>query len=507
MADLKMINEQKVKELINNPEKLLMKKPFTRKIDLAYNGNNATVKLGDNVSASLPKLNYTLVAQDQFLRELDPNGHSVLYDTNVPSIVVKKEDNSYIEIEHIKMALPYQQNIKNKQCLHLCGNPMKFTLNKTNPTEKERDDFSTILKYWRDRNMNGLRYKLVDSQMSTGDGGLLFYFDENGDIKSRLLSYKDGYVLCPHNDDNGDRILESVYYANGDTEYIDSYDKTYFYRYEKKQVQNNAKQSEWTLTTKEKHGFEEIPLVTKRGDVSWNNGQTIIETLEIIWNIFTVIMKRHGWGILYIKGDFNEGVKKLAGSVILNDTNAEGNGDAKYLTPSTPEGMENLLKSLKEQIQTACSTTFLLPSDIHVSGDVSGIAIKLMQSADLEIASQNVIDYQNVANKMKRLFVYGLAKEFVNKKTNTTAITDFAKLDISAEFVVWMPQSETQLVSMLQTLKQIDGISMDTIVQTSPFSSPDELQKIQGDKAQKQKEQIELATAKKPITTTNTTVI
>jgi hypothetical protein len=336
---------------------------------------------------------------------------------------------------------------------------------------------------------------------------LLFYFDENGDIKSRLLSYKDGYVLCPHNDDNGDRILESVYYANGDTEYIDSYDKTYFYRYEKKQVQNNATKSEWTLTTKDKHGFEEIPLVTKRGDVSWNNGQTIIETLEIIWNIFTVIMKRHGWGILYIKGDFNEGVKKLAGSIILNDTNAEGNGDAKYLTPSTPEGMENLLKSLKEQIQTACSTTFLLPSDIHVSGDVSGIAIKLMQSADLEIASQNVIDYQNVANKMKRLFVYGLAKEFVNKKTNTTAITDFAKLDISAEFVVWMPQSETQLVSMLQTLKQIDGISMDTIVQTSPFSSPDELQKIQGDKAQKQKEQIELATAKKPITTTNTPVI
>jgi len=498
MEELKKINEQKVKDLISKPENLLVKKPFTRKIDISYGQNNDKVTLGQNTIAALPTLQYETVSQEQFLRELDPNGHNVLYDTNVPSIAMKLEDGSYVEIVHTKMALPYQQNIKNKQTLHLCGNPMKFTLNSTNPTEKEQEYYSTILKYWKDRNMDGLRYKLVDSQMSTGDGGLLFYFDENNEIKARLLSYKDGYVLCPHNDQNGDRILESVYYANGDTQYIDSYDKEYFYRYKKLPTKEGSDETGWIAETPIKHGFEEIPLVTKRGDVSWDNGQSIIETLEIVWNIFSVIMKRHGWGILYIKGDFNEKVKKIAGSVILNDKSGDTNGDAKYLQAPTPDGMQEFIKQLKEQIQTACSTTFLLPSDIHVSGDISGIAIKLMQSADLEIASQNVIDYQNVANKMKRLFIYGLAKELVNNGINKQAITEFAKLDISAQFVVWMPQSETQIVNMLQQLSTIGGISLETLVENSPFKTPDEVQKIKRDK----KENAELEANKTQTTET-----
>ena len=482
MEDLKKINEQKVLELISDPEKLLVKKPFTRKIDFAYDTGEVKVNVGENVMARLPQITYTTVSQEQFLRELDPNGHNVLFDSNVPSIAIKLEDGTYTEIVFSKMSLPYQQNIKNKQTLHLCGNPMKFILNEVNPTDKQREHFSTILKYWKERNMDGMRFKLVDSQMSTGDGGLLFYFDEKGEIKTRLLSYKDGYVLCPHNDQNGDRILESVYYANGDTQYIDSYSKTMFYRYEKKPAKSQGEKSSWILKTQIEHGFDEIPLVTKRGDVAWNNGQTIIETLEIVWNIFAVIMKRHGWGILYIKGDFSEKLKKVAGSVILNDNNTEGNGDAKYLAAPTPEGMENFIKSLKEQIQIACSTTFLTPADIKVSGDISGIAIKLMMASDLEVASQNVIEYQNVANKMKRLFIAGLSKELVNKKLNQTAITEFSQLDINAEFVVWMPQSETQIVNMLQTLSTIDGISLETLVANSPFSAPDEVQKIKRDR-------------------------
>ena len=503
MEDLKKINEQKVKELISNPDMLLVKKPFTRKIEFSYGNDEQNVDIGESIQAKLPQIKFTTISQEQFLRELDPNGHKVLFDSNVPCIVVKLEDGSYTEIQYNKMALPYQQNIKNKQTLHLCGNPMKFTLNEANPTETQRQQFSTILKYWKERNMDGMRYKLVDSQMSTGDGGLLFYFDEKGEIKTRLLSYKDGYVLCPHNDQNGDRILESVYYSDGTNEYIDSYDKENFYRYIKKPVKSQGDKSTWVLEDTAPHGFDEIPLVTKRGDVAWNNGQTIIETLEIVWNIFAVIMKRHGWGILYIKGDFSEKVKKIAGSVILNDNNTEGNGDAKYLAAPTPEGMENFIKSLKEQIQTACSTTFLLPSDIHVSGDISGIAIKLMQSADLEIASQNVIEYQNVANKMKRLFIYGLGKELVNKKINPTALTDFAKLEINAEFVVWMPQSETQIVNMLQTLSTINGISLETLVANSPFSAPDEVQKIKKDKedaaALEMKKNQQIQTQQEPI--------
>ena len=63
------------------------------------------------------------------------------------------------------------------------------------------------------------------------DAGLLFYYDYKGRIKCRLISYEDGYVIISHNDNNGDRLLESVYYADDNgVEYIDSYDDKYMYR-------------------------------------------------------------------------------------------------------------------------------------------------------------------------------------------------------------------------------------------------------------------------------------
>jgi hypothetical protein len=55
-----------------------------------------------------------------------------------------------------------------------------------------------------------------------------------------------------------------------------------------------------------------------------------------------------------------------------------------------------------------------------------------------------------------------------------------------------MPQSETQTVTMLTQLSQIGGVSLETLVANSPFSSPDEVQKIKRDK----KENAELEASK-----------
>ena len=175
------------------------------------------------------------------------------------------------------------------------------------PSQTDKDNFDMIKEYWEDRNMDGWRTKAVDTQLGTGDAGLLFYHNRKGDIKCRLLSYEDGYVIISHNDDNGERLLECVYYVDSDgAEHIDCWDDTNMY-----QLRMNEN-GEWERTTT-KHGFSEIPLVTKRGDVAWNRVQTIIETFELIYNLFIVIQKRHGWGILYINGkSFNEQSLHLA---------------------------------------------------------------------------------------------------------------------------------------------------------------------------------------------------
>lgn len=480
--------QEQIKDLLSHPDKLLEVKPFTRGVrpDIAldvFTGRDM-VSVNEMVKGRMSDIKKIEVTQDQFLMELDPFCHKVMFDENIPSITMKLANGGYADIEYARMPVSFQKNIKKKQVQHLTGNPMQFTLMNSNPDDKEVADFVTIKQYWAERNQDGMKTKLADAQLSYGIGGLLYYFDHKGEIKSRILSYADGYVLCPHNDDNGDRILESVYYVNGDSEYIDSYDDTYRYRMVRTSSERlKAKDGEggWELVSTDAHGFDEIPLITKRGDVAWNDVQGIIDVYEVIYNVFLVIQKRHGWGILYVKGKFKDQGKKIAGSVVLNDTSIDGKGSADFKTPPSPQNMIETLQVMEEAIQKCSSTTFLLPKDIKTSGDISALAIMLTQSLDLENASNKVIEYQNVADKMVRLFKQGLAKELVNKGIMKTAATDFKKVKINAKFKVWRPRNDYEYNNMLISLKAAGGISEQTLIEKNTESTPDEVCRIKNE--------------------------
>lgn len=468
-----------VAKLLADPNQLIKKKPFTRGFEAGkcYGGKLSGVN--DLLDAMLPSFRKEIVSQDTFMRELNPYSHDVLFDENIPSICMKLKDGGYMDIQYQKASLPFQKRIKNKQLLHLTGNKMVFTLVDKNPDQKIKDGFVTFKQYWDARNQDGMKNKMVDTQLSYGDAGLLYYFDRHGSIKSRILSYADGYVLCPHNDRNGDRILESVYYRENDIEYIDSYDDEFVYRHRRGGLDEEGKDIEgWILESTEKHGFEEIPLITKRGDVAWNDVQHIITAYEILYNVFNAIQRRHGWGLLYIKGKFDPKAQKIAGSIILNDTSLEGKGDAKFLTPPNPEGTIETLQLLFESIQLGSSTTFLLPKDIKTNGDISGIAIQLTQSLDIENALQKVIEWQNVADKMVRLFKYGLSKELTDKSIDETAVTDFARINITGKFKVWRPMNDYEYNQMLTILTGAGILSKETGIEKNTESTPDEEERI-----------------------------
>lgn len=473
-------HRQLIEELLSDPDKLRKKRPFTRGLEHDDNyGEGRPVSVGETVDAIIPRAKRITVSQDRFMRELDQNSHDVLFDENIPSICVKVAHDDYREIKQTRMAIPIQRLIKDEQVTYLTSNKMQFTQVDTAPTKSQVDDFITFKQYWDLRNQDGMKTKMVDAQLSYGEAGLLYYFDYKGRVKSRLISYSDGYVLCPHNDQNGDRIIESVYYVKDNVEYIDSYDDTYMTRWTNNQLATSEGDNGWVRHQSVKHGFDEIPLITKRGDVAWNGAQSIIEVFEEVFNVFNAIQKRHGWGILYIKGRFGQKAEKIAGSVILNDTSMDGNGDAKYLTPPSPDGMLDTLKNLLRAIQIASSTTFILPDDIQLSGDVSGIAVQLTKELDLQNARQKVIEWQNVADKMVRLFKYGLSKELVNYGIKPNAITEFENLHINAKFSIWRPFNEYEFNQMLTILTGAGILSKESGIELNTVSKPDEKFRIQ----------------------------
>lgn len=480
-----MTREEKKLYLLRNVNALLQKKPFFRGSDTssvndASEGQSATVT--ETRTARLPKVRKKIITQEKFLKELDPMSHDVLFDNNLPSICVKLENDCYQEIKFQRTSLALQEQILASHVIYLCGNQCVLSLRGGNPSENDKDNYSTIKEYWVDRNMDGWRTKAVRAQLATGDAGLLFYYDYKNRVKCRLLSYEDGYVIISHNDENGDRLLESVYYADSNgVEYIDSYDDKYMYRM--RNSGENAGEDGWARETPVEHGFSEIPLCTKRGNVAWDKAQSLIEIYEIIYNIFFVIQKRNGWGILYIRGNLSETTKKLAGNIILQDKSMDGNGSAEFKAPPSPEGMLNSLEDLFEKIQINSSCTFLLPKDVKSSGDISGLAITLTRDLDLKNAQQGVIEWQNFADKMMRLFKEGLAKELVKSGVNENAVTEFAKLRISCQFKTWKPFSATEYNNMLISMKQAGILSAKTAIEKNTESTPDEAKRIEEENA------------------------
>ena len=147
------------------------------------------------------------------------------------------------------------------------------------------------------------------------------------------------------------------------------------------------------------------------------------------------------------------------------------------------------LDKIEDNIKIGSGTTFILPKDVKTSGDISGIAIQLTQSLDIEKAEQNAIAYQNVADKMVRLFKFGLAKELVNKKEHEIAVTEFTDLKISAKFKVWRPFSATEYNQMLVTLKGAGLISEKTGIEKNTESTPDEYARRMKEKEEQKQEE------------------
>ena len=473
--------------LLSHPEQMLMKKPFTRGSS-TYSVNDGNCGSEESVTALrtavLPNVMKTIVTQDKFMKELDPGSHEVLFDENMPSICVKANDGAFYEIKFKRTALALQERIRQKKTLALCGNPRVFTLHDSNPSETLKKDFADLKWHWLERNQDGLGTKAVYGQMGLGDIGLLMYFNYKGEIRGRIISYEDGYVIISHNDDNGDRVMECVYYADSDNvQHIDAYDDTNLYRL--------TNVDGWHIEGQGVHGFSEIPLITKRGDVAWNDVQNLIETFEILYNIFMVIEKRHGWGLLYIKGRFKEEARQIAGSIMLQDASVDGKGDAKFLAPPTPEGMLNAMQDLLDKIQIGASVTFILPKDVKSSGDISGLAMQITRSFDIEGAAQNVIEWQNFADKHARLFKEGLAKELVNKGENPNAVTEFAKMKISCKFKMWQPFDEGTYNQMLCTLKGAGIISTKTGIEKNTISAPDEEMRLVEEARQNKEDKVE----------------
>ena len=98
MADYR----EQINFLLEKPERLIVKKPFTRGHKETVNEQieAKSVFCNEKIAVSIPNIKNIIVPQSQFLKELDPNSHDVLFDENIPSFCVKMKNGGIQEIKY-----------------------------------------------------------------------------------------------------------------------------------------------------------------------------------------------------------------------------------------------------------------------------------------------------------------------------------------------------------------------------------------------------------------------
>ena len=521
MAD----NVKDVNFYVSNPDELLKKKPFTRGAEYVKYEYDTETQITQKTTVKLPTMKGKEVSQELYLQEYDPSKHSINSNGSIPEFKVKINGVETTE-KNIVVASARQKNIHTKQVLHLCGNELELTMLGIKDPKKqltlleklykpfvgerkiletkeleEKANFLNFREEWVHRNLKQYRDKAVSVQKSTGDCGTLFSYDtKTKKFKVKTISFADGYVIIPNYDDFGEMIACSLYYKVDETEYIKMYDDTYCTTFIKSDNNNSSENNGFKVLERVTHGFKTIPLIYKRGYVAWEFAQTAIEMREVIMAINAVVIKRHGWHWLFLNGSLPDLEVTTNGGMTFLAAKNEDSNKADLKTVEYPEavGVDKLLESLDDEIQTASSTTIILPKYIKTGNDVSGIAVKVTMSMDYELALQTANDWQEWTDKFVDLVCQGLGLEEGN-------IAKYTDLRIKGSFKVWMPESEYQYNQMILQLVNAKVLSGQTGRELCTLAQPDESERVMLERQQENEEALILETKKAALNKTTET--
>lgn len=463
-------------ELIKNPKRILIKKPFSRG-GVPFVHQHLVGTHIKNEEAQLPQSNKVSISQDRFLEELDTYSHAIMSRDVFNDRPVSFRDSSGAEhlryIPVTRISLPLQRIIKTKQKAHLTGNDLLVELANENPTEEDQSFFIQWKQFFTSKNMNVALSENVDNQLSTGDTALVMYFDKEGKIDWKSYSWSDGYCLLPHYDEYGYLVTMGIYYSSSEwnetksaeeeVEMLDVWTERHQIRYRKDG-------QDWKAYAVTLHGFKECPVCYKRGDVAWNDVQNLIEKLEFHSSLWAEDLRFFGNPILFLKGmtDLLPGAD-MGGKAIAGEGD---DSDAKLLQADESKNITNFMDFLLREIFRGSCTISFSPETVKTSGDLPGITVKLLFSAAVEKAMEQAKEWDDFIDRMIRLFTYGIGIESGN-------LAQFERLKIFGKIDPYIPQNTTEIINNLNSSVGENKISGKTYREVHPYSKADEDNRIE----------------------------
>lgn len=143
--------------------------------------------------------------------------------------------------------------------------------------------------------------------------------------------------------------------------------------------------------------------------------------------------------------------------------------DAKYLSPS--DASQSFTVQLNTLLKMIFMGGFIVEPPEVKSGDLPGVAIKLIYSPSLEKAIVDSKEYDAAVDKLVRLFKFGYGIE-IGKVTQMSNLSVFSWID------PYVHQNMSELVNNLCMLVNSGVLSKDTASSLSGYGENNEFDKI-----------------------------
>lgn len=457
-----------------NLKEILVRKPFKRITPIGCRMGgiyNETVAYDDTDVAK-----YEVVSQADFMREFEPSGHII----NNPMIYPNKKridpetKREYIE-PMSRCAFAFQRIITVKQLAHLCGNDVQFEMPSSKDDASTNEMFFKFKEGWSVKNMEIAWFESAKSVKVTGDAAFVGY-KKGGKFYWKVLSHINGDTLYPHYDAvTGELSLFARKYSDMDengnetTTYVEVWDNINLYRFKKDNtgavgVLNRIKEifglKGYTLISEEPHNFPFIPVAYKRDEngACWSFSQGSIDQYELAFSQLVQNNTAFAFPIMYMKGDEVNLIGDMTGAV-KGITMAE-NEDAGFL--NTPNGSDLFTLQLSTLYKLIYEQSFaVIPPEVR-SGDMPGVAVKLLYSPAVEFAMKDAQEYQSFLDAMVRIYMNGYGTEIGQ-------ISSFNKLEIYSWILPYVPQNDSELIQNLAVAVQNGFESRQTASEKIPM--------------------------------------
>lgn len=478
---------------------LLTKKPFVRIMPDGHysHGERWTDVVEEHDVADY--IRRKIVTQEDFLRELDPCGHLINDREYYHDIWRQNTADGRWYLEEVpRYAFAFQQVILIKHLTHLCGNDIQFELADKKDDDESRQVFNTFKRGWAKKNMEVAWYQFAKSVKATGDGAVVGYLD-NGKFGWKVLSFLNGDRLYPHYDLKTGRLnvfarAYSNYDENGRAikRYVDVWDDEFYYRYSaagdysssvverfKNALKSAFNVSGYTLDIQERHGFDRMPVAYHRDEWGpcWTFAQETADNYEMAFSRLAQNNHDFGLPIMYVKGEGSEEVSKEDMSHASKVFFLPSDGDMGFLQKQDASNAYKIeLDTLEKQIYTQSFT--VKPPELK-SGDLPGVAIKLLYSPAVEKAMADANEYDDCVDAMVDIFTFGYGVESEMR-------LQFNSVEIAHYIKPYVHQNDTELTNNLAMQVQNGYLSKQTASEKSTYATPQEWDRILKEKKNEQ---------------------